>query len=58
MPIRDYNCNNCGHIWEEIRKDQSDPKTCPNCLNEDFKRLPPKSNFQLKGEGWFRKSKG
>lgn len=54
MPIRDYSCSACGHIWETLRRDQSDPDTCPVCISVDIKRMISRTNFQLKGSGWFK----
>jgi len=34
MPMRNYKCGYCGHIWEELRRDQSDPSACEFCNKE------------------------
>lgn len=34
MPMRNYQCGYCGHGWEEIRRDQSDPLACKLCNKE------------------------
>lgn len=54
MPLFEYKCNDCDNIWEEFRKTQQDPETCPECLKTDIKRLISKSNFVLKGNGWYQ----
>jgi putative FmdB family regulatory protein len=32
--MRNYKCGYCGHTWEELRRDQSDPKDCELCKKE------------------------
>jgi putative FmdB family regulatory protein len=54
MPLRDYKCSSCEKVWEELRKDQSDPEKCKYCEAESPKRLLAKSNFALKGTGWYQ----
>lgn len=54
MPLRDYECPSCKEVWEELRKDQSDPVECKFCQAPNPKRLLARSNFQLKGNGWYQ----
>jgi len=54
MPLRDYECPSCKKVWEELRKDQSDPEKCKYCETTNPKRLISKSNFALKGTGWYQ----
>jgi putative FmdB family regulatory protein len=54
MPLRDYECKECKETWEELRKDQSDPETCKFCNANNPTRLLAKSNFVLKGNGWYK----
>lgn len=53
MPLRDYECQSCKKVWEELRKDQTDPEKCRYCEGKP-KRLISKSNFALKGTGWYQ----
>lgn len=40
MPLYDYECKDCGEIWEEIRKvDQVLGTACPICLSREVKQL-------------------
>ena len=39
MPLRDYKCRVCGHEWEELRKDQSDPGRCSVCKCDTVDRM-------------------
>jgi putative FmdB family regulatory protein len=55
MPIRDYHCNDCKHIWEELRKDQSDPSKCPECQRVNINRnVSAPNGFQFKGSGFYQ----
>lgn len=54
MPLRDYKCESCENVWEELRKDQSDPEKCPKCESTNLKRQLSTSNFALKGTGWYK----
>lgn len=59
MPIFEYECTKCEHVFEEF----SGPKTgkesmvitdepnCPKC-NADVKKIISSSTFRLKGSGW------
>lgn len=52
MPIYEYECKKCGAL--EINHKISDTiESCPNCGMEDIKKIISKSNFQLKGTGWY-----
>ena len=54
MPIYEYRCADCGHTFEEIQQfSDPDPETCPSCEAKAVKRLLSRTNFQLKGGGWF-----
>jgi putative FmdB family regulatory protein len=53
MPIYEYQCTDCEHLFEEIQKIKSDPiKKCPVCGKEKVIRLISRSSFQLKGKCW------
>lgn len=62
MPIRDYKCRVCNHIWEEFRKSNTDPDRCPVCKCDTVDRMisaPSGFNFKHGGfkEGYERKGK-
>lgn len=53
MPIYEYKCNTCGHVFEEWQKDFKDREmNCPKCGNR-AKRLISHTSFILKGSGWY-----
>ena len=53
MPLREYQCDACGHRFEIIQK-MSDPPigTCPTCGSAVHK-LQSAPAFHLKGTGWY-----
>ena len=54
MPIYDYQCSNCSHKDEVMRK-ISAPSTevCPMCGTETFSKQLSAPSFQLNGTGWY-----
>ena len=54
MPIYEYDCPDCGHQFETIRKISDGPlTTCPSCGEDSLKKLISKVAFRLKGTGWY-----
>ncbi|MBX6359956.1 FmdB family zinc ribbon protein [Pseudacidobacterium ailaaui] len=53
MPLYEYQCNACGHVFEKI-KSFSDPeeKECPVCKGQ-VERLLSAPAVQFKGSGWY-----
>ena len=53
MPIYEYECQNCGHIFEEItnRHRSFDTLGCRKC-NGYGKRIISLGSFRLSGPGW------
>lgn len=40
MPTYDYECKNCGHVFEYFQSMTDDPlTTCPDCKTESLRRL-------------------
>ncbi len=41
MPLYEYRCNQCGEVFERLRRfSEADEKTpCPRCQAEDARRL-------------------
>ena len=53
MPIYEYECGGCGHLWEEEQKMNDLPiSKCPKCKKNKSKRLISDTSFVLKGGGW------
>ena len=54
MPIYEYQCGNCGFIFEIMQRiSDSPPGECPKCSSEDVRKIISKVGFQLKGTGWY-----
>lgn len=59
MPIYEYRCASCGHVFEEIQRfSDPDPDSCPSCKAKEVSRLISKSSFHLRGGGWFAEDYG
>jgi putative FmdB family regulatory protein len=54
MPIYEYECQSCGHRFEEWQKMSDKPvKVCPKCKARKVEKLISHTSFQLKGGGWY-----
>ncbi len=54
MPIYEYRCDSCQHIFEELQSyNDPAPDACPKCADASVRRLISNTSFQLKGDGWF-----
>ena len=54
-----YQCRNedCNYRFEAMQRISDDPLcTCPACGEDSLERVVTASNFQLKGNGWFKTS--
>jgi putative FmdB family regulatory protein len=54
MPIYEYACKSCGHVFDALQKMNDDALTdCPDCGERELKKLLSAPNFRLKGSGWY-----
>jgi len=54
MPIYEYQCQSCKHIFDVLQKMSDDLLTyCPECGEPKLKKLLSAPNFRLKGGGWY-----
>jgi putative FmdB family regulatory protein len=54
MPIYEYQCEACGHVFDSLQKISEPPlTTCPDCSAEALKKLVSAPAFRLKGGGWY-----
>ena len=54
MPIYDFQCTECGHQDEMMRKISADSTmACPECGKETFSKMLSAPSFQLNGTGWY-----
>ena len=55
MPTYEYQCGDCGSVFEVIQKIVEPPiDECPNCKGHSVKRLISATAFHLKGSGWYK----
>ena len=53
MPLYEYECDACGHRFEQIRKFSDPPLTvCPKC-DGVIRKLVSSPAIQFKGTGWY-----
>lgn len=53
MPLYEYQCKQCNHLFERIRKFSDPPLTeCPKCQGEVEQIISPPA-IQFKGSGWY-----
>jgi len=55
MPLYEYECEKCGHRFEQIQKKFSDPpaETCPKCGSGPVHKLMSSPAIQFKGSGFY-----
>ena len=54
MPIYEYQCDACEHVFDVLQKISEDPLTyCPECGKQELRKLLSAPNFRLKGGGWY-----
>ena len=54
MPIYEYQCADCGAVFEVMQRISAPaPDNCPECSGTNLKKLISKVGFQLKGTGWY-----
>lgn len=54
MPIYEYQCKACGHVFDTIQSFSEEPLTdCPVCKEPALKKLVSAAAFHLKGSGWY-----
>ncbi len=54
MPIYEYQCEACEHVFDVLQKMSEDPLTyCPECGAPKLRKLLSAPNFRLKGGGWY-----
>jgi putative FmdB family regulatory protein len=54
MPIYEFQCERCSHIWDELRKISDPlPEACPHCGQASVAQRMTAAGFRLKGAGWY-----
>jgi len=47
MPIREYECQRCGHVWEKLNPQGQ--QQCPECKSTEAKQLFSACNWNWGG---------
>lgn len=51
MPIRDFECKSCGHIFELLVFSKTERKECPECTHTKLIPLPSAhGGYKIKGD--------
>lgn len=53
MPIFEYECQECGDIFEVLQKRDDPPPAEHSCGSTKVRKVMSASSFVLKGEGWY-----
>ena len=54
MPIYEYACRKCNHTLDALQKLSDAPLVeCPECGEQELRRLISAPRFRLKGDGWY-----
>ncbi len=54
MPIYEYQCPSCGHLFEQMVKMDAPTPACPQCAGTEVKKRVSASGFILQGGGWYK----
>ncbi len=55
MPIYEYQCQNCGYLFEELQSMKEEPLVkCPNCGKNQLKKLIGSGGIIFKGSGFYQ----
>lgn len=54
MPVYEYKCDNCGHVFEKIQSMRDEPLIqCPNCSFNSLHKVFYPAGIIFKGSGWY-----
>jgi len=53
VPIYEYQCDQCGAVFEALQRFSDDPLTQCKFCHGQVERLISNTSFQLKGSGWY-----
>ncbi len=54
MPIYEYQCKACEKVTDFLQKMSDEPMvTCPECNEDELKKLVSAPRFRLAGSGWY-----
>lgn len=58
IPLYEYHCPRCTRKFEEIVAVNAPNPVCPDCKSSNVTKLISASNFELKGNGWYKDGYG
>jgi putative FmdB family regulatory protein len=54
MPIYDYRCDHCGHVFSQVQSYSEPPvEKCPSCGKKPRRLIVPAA-IVFKGSGWYK----
>lgn len=54
MPIFEYICSTCKHVFDKIQKFSDPPLSeCPECHKHTLEKQISTGNIHFKGTGWY-----
>uniref|UniRef100_A0A7C4Y6C8 Zinc ribbon domain-containing protein n=1 Tax=candidate division WOR-3 bacterium TaxID=2052148 RepID=A0A7C4Y6C8_UNCW3 len=54
MPIYEFKCSKCGHIFSELRNFEDNSKAfCPKCNGESYKIFSKSVGISFRGQGFY-----
>ena len=56
MPIYNFKCGHCGHVFDELVKLSDTDAKCPKCGKDATKQVSAPTGFRLDGDGWYKPS--
>lgn len=57
MPLYEYKCISCEHVEEYLQRFNEEPlvdEECPVCGHVPMNKIISRSDFHLKGTGWYK----
>lgn len=54
MPIFDFQCESCGHVFEKlVLKSDAPAPACVSCASSEVAKQVSAPGFRLSGSGWY-----
>lgn len=53
MPLFDYECIDCQHLWEQLERKCNEKIVCPKCKSKNIKKLIANFSVTFKGTGFY-----
>lgn len=53
MPLFDFKCMDCQHIWEQLIKNKDKKIICPKCDSKNIEKMVSNFSIKFKGKGFY-----